>query len=240
MAIGSSKGLFENCNFISSHSISQREKRPTPFSIDDILSKSKRHKYDSYFSDPYSSKCYPCVPLYPATIHHLSSKLLESGQETYVKWIEDVQRAWLTNSFRPFWFSRPSEAYQNDPYQQLVNNCSQNLIYKRMTPASNNFVHQLSTNQNQEQHKCCQIKKRSHSISFSDSSDKFSVPGRKLEQECSNIEEQRPKTTPQIKSERMKDTIDKERNLVSPISALEQLTCSTFKNMEESKIYFFV
>lgn len=218
-----------------SQKMKPNKKRTTPFSIDDILSNSKKLKTNSISltkndevlknkREDFSEKTF-----FPGL--YLNS-ITEKSEEYYSKWIAEFYKLYSTKLLQPFWFSPlNTEAYHNRLNSQ-PSFLPLNLNIEPFHTSESNPCHRSPNNYKRLKH---------HSVrqsSFSPASTNKKEENQSKERSASRDEHS---ACSSCNRDSVKSTVDIEMikqdssTSDSPLSALEKLTCVTFKELEHSK-----
>ena len=212
------------------------DKQMTPFSIDDILSKSKKMNRKS------AERFLGSIPLssfFPQRTFDLPPNLMPGNQSRYSNWLERFQRACMASFLHPLWLSShfADPKFMNAFYDhlQIEANFQNHVNTQDHQNVTQHFLMSLPKHRSQPEYR-----KRKHSSTSSSpqSYDKCTLTEtrRAKEQKLINgdgLFDKSPKSSAMFDKDRSK--VNKRPNNDSPLSALEKLTCSTFEDMKDSK-----
>ena len=211
------------------------EKGKTPFSIEDILSSTKQLKSDSLVNI-HNEKTNETLPNFLAEIssQRLSdlyfNLMNQRSQEVYAKWLTDFYKVHAANNFQPFWLSTFNSQFSQshlNGHADLLNfdvdsKFLGNAVFSKFNFSSNNLK-QLAH---------CRLKRASGSPISTDNEAETRKERSQLQDDVScSLYSKSP-----IKI--FNDQTNLKKNVMttdSPLSALEKLTCVTFKELEHSK-----
>ncbi|XP_076813079.1 uncharacterized protein LOC143459717 isoform X2 [Clavelina lepadiformis] len=220
------------------------DKRITPFSIDDILSKSEVRDWEHCKDDRTNCDSNDFAPENLKFSEDMNGKLRLWTQENYLKWLENLHRLYSTTTLKPFWFPdyRPRTELFGRHLDTLRWCCP-----KR--PHDDLAAHKAFIGQEQRapldrrsswEGRGCLKRRRSPSAAQSDCSEsenKFKAK-KVLENRLKNGETERRSWSSSDSEDGLNalpiGSNESDRK-DSPLSALERLTCSTFKGMEEKQ-----
>ena len=211
---------------------SSPRKQTTPFSIDDILSNTNELKSTGAITG--NQRCFSTLPLH---FSNFCTDIKSGDPNIYHRWLESLHQLFIASSFHSPWLASSYAKYSSE---NLHPESLKNHFYARreFQPPEKKRIETSSLSELNSQ-KAIRKRKLSNSSTcfqrFTDSPKTKSIANRKNGVCLSPESSLQSNSTFDADRKKMRKSPDSD----SPLSALEKLTCTTFKNMEDSKFNEF-